>query len=44
MLRWKIRPMPLPVTLNDGILLYQMGYEVEIGNGKVIAVKKKKHL
>ncbi|MEG6613730.1 hypothetical protein V6C42_12820 [Pseudoclostridium thermosuccinogenes] len=36
------KSMPIPVTLNDCLLLYQMGYEVEINDGKVIKVKKRK--
>lgn len=40
---WKRKAkMPIPVTVNDCLLLWQMGYEVEINNGKVTAVKKKK--
>ena len=33
-------PMPLPVTLNDCLLLHQMGYRVEINDGRVTAVVK----
>ena len=34
------RPMPIPETLNDCVLLWQMGYRVEINDGKVMAVVK----
>ena len=34
------KKMPLPVNLNDCILLMQMGYRVEINDGKVKAVVK----
>jgi len=36
----KKTPMPLPVTLNDCLLLHQMGYRVEINDGRVTAVVK----
>ena len=32
--------MPMPVNLNDCCLLYQMGYRVEINDGRVTAVVK----
>ena len=34
------KKMPPPVTLNDCVLLWQMGYRVEINDGKVMAVVK----
>lgn len=34
------KKMPLPVNLNDCVLLWQMGYRVEINDGKVKAVVK----
>ena len=34
--------MPKPVTLNDCLLVMQMGYEVEIDNGQVTRLIKKK--
>ena len=34
------RKMPMPETLNDCVLLHQMGYRVEINDGKVVAVAK----
>ena len=34
------KQMPKPVNLNDCILLHQMGYRVEINDGKVKAVVK----
>ena len=34
------RKMPLPVTVNDCLLLWQMGYRVEINDGRVTAVVK----
>lgn len=36
------RIMPKPVTLNDCMLVMQMGYEVEIENCQVIRLIKKK--
>ena len=35
-----LNPMPMPVTINDCLLLYQMGYAVIIHDGKVVAVVK----
>ena len=44
---FKKQKMPMPVNLNDCLLLWQMGYRVEINDGKVMAVvkesKKKRH-
>jgi hypothetical protein len=37
---FKKQKMPMPVNLNDCILLHQMGYRVEINDGKVKAVVK----
>lgn len=34
------KKMPLPVNLNDCVLLWQMGYRVEINDGKVVAVAR----
>ena len=34
------KKMPLPVTINDCLLLWQMGYRVEINDGKVEKVIK----
>lgn len=43
MMFWKRKPkMPWPVTVNDCVLLWQMGYEVEVSNGHVISIRKKK--
>jgi hypothetical protein len=36
----KKKQMPLPVNLNDCMLLMQMGYVVQINDGKVTAVVK----
>ena len=36
----KKNQMPMPITLNDCVLLWQMGYRVEIRDGKVVAVVK----
>jgi hypothetical protein len=36
----KKTPMPLPVALNDCLLLHQMGYRVVVHDGKVVAVVK----
>jgi len=40
------KQMPIPVTLNDCELLRQMGYRVEVNDGKVVAIVKedKKHV
>ncbi len=35
-----LNPIPMPVTINDCLLLYQMGYAVIIHDGKVVAVVK----
>jgi hypothetical protein len=40
MLKLKKLKMPMPVTLNDCVLLWQMGYRVEVNDGKVKAVVK----
>jgi hypothetical protein len=32
--------MPVPVNLNDCMLLCQMGYRVEINDGRITAVVK----
>jgi len=32
--------MPMPVTVNDCLLLHQMGYNVEINNGEITKIKK----
>lgn len=34
--------MPMPITLNDCLLLWQMGYRVEVNDGKVMAVVKER--
>jgi hypothetical protein len=34
--------MPKPVTLSDCLLVMQMGYEVEVNNGEVTRLVKKK--
>ena len=40
MLKMFKKKMPMPVTLNDCYLLYQMGYAVQINDGRVTAVVK----
>lgn len=40
MLKLKKMKMPMPVNLNDCVLLWQMGYRVEINDGRVAAVVK----
>jgi hypothetical protein len=40
MLKMFKKRMPMPVTINDCLLLWQMGYRVEINDGKVKAVVK----
>jgi hypothetical protein len=42
MLKLKKLRMPMPVTINDCLLLWQMGYRVEINDGRVTAVAKDK--
>lgn len=32
--------IPQPITVNDCLLLWQMGYEVEISNGQITKIKK----
>jgi len=34
------RKMPMPETLNDCVLLHQMGYRVVVHDGRVTAVVK----
>ena len=34
------KQMPKPVNLNDCVLLWQMGYRVEINDGRVTVVVK----
>lgn len=34
------KQIPMPKTLNDCVLLYQMGYRVEVNDGRVTAVVK----
>lgn len=36
----KNKPMPMPVTVGDCLLLHQMGYRVVVHDGKVVAVVK----
>jgi len=36
----KKKPILMPETLNDCILIYQMGYAVKVHDGKVVAVVK----
>jgi len=36
------KPIPMPVNLNDCLLLWQMGYRVEINDGRVTAVVKER--
>lgn len=38
----KLTKIPMPTTLNDCYLLYQMGYETILKNGKVQKVRKMK--
>ena len=40
MFKLKKLKMPMPVNLNDCILLMQMGYRVEINDGRVTVVAK----
>ena len=34
------KPIPMPVNRNDCVLLWQMGYRVEVNDGKYITVVK----
>jgi len=34
------KPMPLPVTLNDCLRLWQMGYRTEVNDGRIVTVAK----
>ena len=40
MLKLKKLRIPMPVTINDCLLLWKMGYRVEINDGRVTAVVK----
>ena len=31
---------PIPVTLNDCLLLWQMGYRTEVNDGRIVTVAK----
>lgn len=42
MLKLKKLRMPMPVTINDCLLLWQMGYRVEINDGRVVEIRKEK--
>jgi len=37
---------PIPVTLNDCLLLWQMGYRTEVNDGRIVTVVKegKRHV
>jgi hypothetical protein len=32
--------IPIPVTLNDCVLLNQMGYAVQVNDGRVLTIEK----
>jgi len=34
--------LPIPVTINDCILLWQMGFVVEINNGSVAKIRRER--
>ena len=36
----KLKKLRMPVTINDCLLLWKMGYRVEINDGRVAAVVK----
>ena len=38
----KKKKMPMPVTLNDCVLLWQMGYSIQINDGRVVEIRKEK--
>ncbi len=40
MLKLKKLRMPPPVTLNDCLLLWQMGYRTEVNDGRIVTVAK----
>jgi hypothetical protein len=39
---WKRKKIPMPITINDCLLLWQMGYEVIFEDGKVAKIRKYK--
>ena len=40
MLKMFKKKMPMPVNLNDCVLLWQMGFRVEVNDGRYITVAK----
>jgi len=36
------KKIPLPVTVNDCMLLWQMGYNIQINDGNIIKITKRK--
>jgi len=42
MLKLKKLKMPMPVNLNDCVLLWQMGYSIQINDGRVVEIRKEK--
>ena len=40
MLRMFKKKMPMPVTLNDCLLLWQMGYRTEVNDGRIVTVAR----
>lgn len=36
------KKIPLPVTVNDCMLLWQMGYDIQINDGNIIKITKRK--
>jgi len=42
MLKFKKLRMPMPVTINDCVLLWQMGFVVEINNGSVAKIRRER--
>lgn len=42
MLKMFKKKMPMPVTINDCLLLWQMGYSMQINDGRVVEIRKEK--
>ena len=40
MLKLKKLRMPMPVTINDCLLLWQMGYRTEVNDGRIVTVAR----
>ncbi len=36
------KPIPMPVTLSDCYLLHQMGYDIEVNDGRISKIIRRK--